>query len=98
MKLLKYIVTISFLLFLIFSILLVFYKSEFVSFLKGKDILCSSEGEKIGPYIHGLGGGHCCNGLVPMIAGPDAGSICSKCGNNVCTPPEDKYQCPDDCK
>jgi len=64
---------------------------------------CASEGEKI--YF---GKPSCCSGLVPIpvmelinntcVGAGDGSSYCTKCGDGICKKPENKCNCPSDCK
>jgi len=64
---------------------------------------CTPEGEKM--YF---GKPSCCPGLVPIpvmelinntcVGAGDGSSYCTKCGDGICKKPENKCNCPSDCK
>lgn len=70
--------------------------------VNSSNVNCVKEGKKSygeAPVVY-----QCCSGLKMVSAIDDSGEMtydvayCTKCGDDKCKKPENKYNCPDDCK
>ncbi|MCG2689659.1 pilin, partial [Candidatus Parcubacteria bacterium] len=58
---------------------------------------CASEGEKVYLNCVGQSENQCCSGLTAQSSDKNF-AVCLKCGDGICTAPENDHKCPSDCQ